>query len=65
MLDDFFEIEYLENIFKNNVSLRFTRGIDGISIPYFIENKSQHIEIISRKIKASSFHFSPYLEKLI
>lgn len=65
MLDDFFEIEYLENIFKNKVSLRFTRGIDGISIPYFIKNESQNIEIISRKIKSSNFHFSPYLEKLI
>lgn len=65
MIESFFNIPYLENIFNENVSLRFTRGIDGISVPFFIQNKYKNIETIHRKIIDSRYTFSPYLEKLI
>lgn len=65
MIEDFFNKKYLAQIFDEKVSLRFTRGIDGISVPFFIKDKSKNIEAIYQKIINSSYAFSPYLEKLI
>lgn len=63
-MHEYFQPHYLEELFERKVAQKFTRGIDGISIPQFQKNKDANLKLISDKILSGTFAYSPYLEKL-
>ena len=60
-----FTKKYLRELYFSSVRLRATVGIDKINRRTFENNIDENIDIIYRKVRNSTYKFTPYREKLI
>jgi RNA-directed DNA polymerase len=62
--NDLLNVENINSIYTNKISLKGTRGLDGISPEIFETNKADHFEIVIGKCLNGSYKFTPLLQKL-
>ena len=62
--DDFFEYKYLNKRLATLKHVKST-GVDGVNISQLTSRKKEELSIVSRKVKADSYTFSRYKQKLI
>lgn len=59
-----FSPESIENVYENDVSWKYLRGIDRMGPSQFDSQKATHFEIIHRKCLNGTYRFSPFSERL-
>ncbi len=59
-----FSKEYLTYAYDLSVGLKRVRGVDGVTLRIFEENKEKEIKNISEKVRNGTYRFTPYLEVL-
>lgn len=55
----------LNHIFHDKLSQKRSRGIDGVSAPFFATNIKDTNRLIRRKVTKGEYKFSPYVENQI
>lgn len=63
-IKNYFELEYLKDIYTRKIKKSKSKGIDKISIEIFEKNLNENLSLIIRKILNETYSFSPYLEIL-
>lgn len=59
-----FSKEYLTYAYETSVGLKRVRGVDGVTLRIFEDNKEKEFDLISKKVKEGTYKFTPYLEVL-
>lgn len=62
--DQYFDKEYLEQIYDDRVIVSGATGIDNLSQSHFVKIKNDQIDIISRKVRSGNYDFTKYKLKL-
>ena len=63
-INDYFELEYLKDLYTRKIKKSKSKGIDKISIETFDKKLEENLNIIIRKVLNKTYIFSPYLEIL-
>jgi retron-type reverse transcriptase len=64
IIEKFFNIEYLTELYSNKLSNSKAKGIDKINSFVFKDRLESEIEVINRKVSSGTYKFSPFVENL-
>lgn len=63
-INDYFNIDYLKELFQSKLKKSKSKGIDKVSVHDFEKKLDYNLNIIIRKVLDGTYKFSPYLEIL-
>lgn len=63
--EDYFRAQYLRFLFRQKISKSRATGKDGVRIDRFIEQIDTETELIERKFRKQTYHFTRYKERLL
>lgn len=63
-INNYFELEYLKELYTRKIKKSKSKGIDKVSIETFEKKLDENLNIIIRKVLDETYIFSPYLEIL-
>ncbi|MBL7881203.1 MAG: hypothetical protein JNN23_15320 [Chryseobacterium gambrini] len=63
-INNYFEFEYLKELFLKKIKKSKSKGIDKVSIETFEKKLDENLRVLKRKVLNGSYEFSPYLEIL-
>ncbi|RXM45366.1 reverse transcriptase domain-containing protein, partial [Flavobacterium sp. YO12] len=63
-INQYFDLEYLKNLFFSKIRKSKSKGIDKTSVQHFESNLEENLNQIIEKVLSGNYKFSPYLEIL-
>jgi retron-type reverse transcriptase len=63
-INQYFDLEYLKNLFFSKIRKSKSKGIDKASVQHFESNLEENLNQIIEKVLSGNYKFSPYLEIL-